>query len=336
MGGLVVTGNGRHLQGWDLEMHCKEHFVRTLARSMEWNGGSCSLQQKHSIVTRYHWTTSYSMLLSQNGLLSFGHSLTSLHDAPEVLLSVRLHSAIRGCRRIGDLHLSLRDNRILRDNPVPALRTGTYDIGRHSLGDGKLEVSVELPKSPRGRLPSRDPVRHATTRRAVPSVARIEPCFGRQELWLPPVARFRLRLYTLAALQIRYGFTGTYIAVLGGAYSALGKYKEKYARKAGELALQQIKLAQLMRDPVQESKCWLYYAEDCIGVGMLKTAVRIIRKQRTFAKKTHDETLIKMCESTRGKLEAARDRLRNGKMVGQGCDDIESVDNRSIGTICLV
>ncbi|RUP50536.1 hypothetical protein BC936DRAFT_138691 [Jimgerdemannia flammicorona] len=204
------------------------------------------------------------------------------------------------------------------------------------LGDGKLEVSVELPKSPRGRLPSRDPVRHATTRRAVPSVARIEPCFGRQELWLPPVARSRLRLYTLAALQTRYGFTGTYIAVLGGAYSALGKYKEKYARKAGELALQQIKLAQLMRDPVQESKCWLYYAEDCIGVGMLKTAVRIIRKQRTFAKKTHDETLIKMCESTRGKLEAARDRLRNGKMVGQGCDDIESVDNRSIGTICLV
>lgn len=63
------------------------------------------------------------------------------------------------------------------------------------------------------------------------------------------------------------------------------------AKKAGELALRQIRLAQLMRDPVQESKCWLYYAEDCIGVGMLRVAARIIRKQHAFAGRIHNETV---------------------------------------------
>lgn len=84
-------------------------------------------------------------------------------------------------------------------------------------------------------------------------------------------------------------FTGTYYAVLGGAYSSLSKADAKYAHKAGNLALQQIKLAQWLKNPVVETKCWLYYAEDLIQLHQFNRARKIIRKQLRFATQMQDK-----------------------------------------------
>jgi hypothetical protein len=56
------------------------------------------------------------------------------------------------------------------------------------------------------------------------------------------------------------------------------------ARKASSLAKRQIRLAQLVNDPVQECKCWLYYAEDLIHLGKLMKAKRILEVQVQYAK----------------------------------------------------
>ncbi|KAJ2961111.1 hypothetical protein NQZ79_g3620 [Umbelopsis isabellina] len=77
-------------------------------------------------------------------------------------------------------------------------------------------------------------------------------------------------------------FTGLYFAVLGGAYSSLAKANSQYARKAGILAKRQIRLAQLVNDPIQECKCWLYYAEDLIHMRKLRKAEKILENQRTY------------------------------------------------------
>lgn len=111
-------------------------------------------------------------------------------------------------------------------------------------------------------------------------------------------------------------FTGLYFAVLGGAYSSLAKANSRYvsscsctglffysailriivgiwqAKKAGSLAKRQIRLAQLVNDPVQECKCWLYYAEDLIHLGKLDRAKRILKAQLQYAK-DNQNTLVR-------------------------------------------
>lgn len=63
------------------------------------------------------------------------------------------------------------------------------------------------------------------------------------------------------------------------------------AYKAGILAVEQIKLAQRLKDPILECKCWLYFAEDLIQLGKLKTAKKIIKLQRKFVQSLQEDTV---------------------------------------------
>jgi hypothetical protein len=48
------------------------------------------------------------------------------------------------------------------------------------------------------------------------------------------------------------------------------------------LAKRQIRLAQLVNDPIQECKCWLYYAEDLIHLRKLRKAEKILEAQLDY------------------------------------------------------
>lgn len=48
------------------------------------------------------------------------------------------------------------------------------------------------------------------------------------------------------------------------------------------LAKRQIRLAQLVNDPIQECKCWLYYAEDLIHMRKLRKAEKILEDQLAY------------------------------------------------------
>ncbi|ORZ01555.1 hypothetical protein BCR43DRAFT_182693 [Syncephalastrum racemosum] len=111
------------------------------------------------------------------------------------------------------------------------------------------------------------------------------------------------RMWAVASRADMLAFTGVYYSVLGGAYSSLGKEKSFYAAKAGYLALRQIKLAQCLRDPILECKCWLYYAEDLIQLRRFKKADKIIARQNAFATHLQDTILLTMVQSVRDKRE---------------------------------
>jgi hypothetical protein len=57
------------------------------------------------------------------------------------------------------------------------------------------------------------------------------------------------------------------------------------------LAIEQIKLAQRLKDPILECKCWLYYAEDLIQLSRFKTAKYIITRQAKFVESMNESTV---------------------------------------------
>ncbi|KAG2223269.1 hypothetical protein INT45_006995, partial [Circinella minor] len=113
------------------------------------------------------------------------------------------------------------------------------------------------------------------------------------------------RMWALASRANLISFTSVYYSVLGGAYSSLSKANAHYAYKAGSLAIHQIKFAQWLKDPILESKCWLYYAEDLIQLHRFKRVDKIIAHQLAFAQQLNDPILLKMCES----VQTRRDRM---------------------------
>ncbi|KAL0078788.1 hypothetical protein F4703DRAFT_1796871 [Phycomyces blakesleeanus] len=112
-------------------------------------------------------------------------------------------------------------------------------------------------------------------------------------------------MWTVASRADLVAFTGVYFSVLGGAYSSLGKTNSFFAHKAKTLALQQIRLAQWLKDPILECKCWLYYAEDLLQLGKFKRATEIIRRQTAYAEILNDGILLNMCQSVYAKKEMA-------------------------------
>ncbi|KAI9488499.1 hypothetical protein BDB00DRAFT_847918 [Zychaea mexicana] len=119
-----------------------------------------------------------------------------------------------------------------------------------------------------------------------------------------PSLSWSRRMWALASRANMISFTGVCYSVLGGAYSSLSKANANYAYKAGSLAIQQIKFAQWLKDPVLESKCWLYYAEDLIQLHRFKRVDKILAKQVAFAQNLGDPILLKMCDS----VQTRRDR----------------------------
>ncbi|KAI9027580.1 hypothetical protein CLU79DRAFT_584652 [Phycomyces nitens] len=112
-------------------------------------------------------------------------------------------------------------------------------------------------------------------------------------------------MWTIASRADIVAFTGVYFSVLGGAYSSLGKTNKFFAHKAKALALRQIKLAQWLKDPILECKCWLYYAEDLLQLGKFKRATAIIKRQTAYADLLNDGILLNMCQSVYAKREMA-------------------------------
>ncbi|CDS05594.1 hypothetical protein LRAMOSA08122 [Lichtheimia ramosa] len=113
------------------------------------------------------------------------------------------------------------------------------------------------------------------------------------------------RMWAVASRASFLAFTSVFYSVLGGAYSSLSKANSRYAYKAGSLAFQQIKLAQWLKDPILECKCWLYFAEDLIQLGRFRRADKIIARQWQFAHALNDRILLTMCESVQAKRIAA-------------------------------
>ncbi|CAO3657492.1 unnamed protein product [Mucor hiemalis] len=113
------------------------------------------------------------------------------------------------------------------------------------------------------------------------------------------------RMWSVFSKAHLIAITSVYYSVLGGAYCSLGKSNSKYAYKAGILAVEQIKLAQRLKDPILECKCWLYFAEDLIQLGKLKTAKKIIKLQRKFVQSLQEDTLVSMLDAVVGKMNSA-------------------------------
>ncbi|KAG2209312.1 hypothetical protein INT46_003981 [Mucor plumbeus] len=113
------------------------------------------------------------------------------------------------------------------------------------------------------------------------------------------------RMWSLASRAHMISVTGVYYSVLGGAYCSLGKNNSKYAYKAGTLAIEQIKLAKKLKDPILECKCWLYFAEDVIQLGNVNKAEKIITRQKSFIERNGDAMLKSMLNAVCCKLEIA-------------------------------
>jgi hypothetical protein len=101
------------------------------------------------------------------------------------------------------------------------------------------------------------------------------------------------RVWTSWARDGVMQFTGLYFAVLGGAYSSLAKANSHYVSVVPVrldhiriemivLTMHRLEKQQLVNDPIQECKCWLYYAEDLIHLRKLRKAEKILEAQLDY------------------------------------------------------
>lgn len=58
------------------------------------------------------------------------------------------------------------------------------------------------------------------------------------------------------------------------------------------MAIEQIKLAKKLKDPILECKCWLYFAEDLIQLGGVDKAEEIITRQKPFVERNGDAMVM--------------------------------------------
>lgn len=68
-----------------------------------------------------------------------------------------------------------------------------------------------------------------------------------------------------------------WLSTLGGAFSNLGEHHQGFAVKAGENALNQLRVAQRTGDKLIIAKCWLFVAMSQMQQGQYKIAKRIVR-----------------------------------------------------------
>ncbi|KAI9473631.1 MAG: hypothetical protein EXX96DRAFT_312411 [Benjaminiella poitrasii] len=123
------------------------------------------------------------------------------------------------------------------------------------------------------------------------------------------------RMWAIASRAHLLAVTGVYFSVLGGAFCSLGKSNTKYAYKAGVLAIEQIKLARKLKDPILECKCWLYFAEDLMQLKDFDKAEKIIIRQREFISTIGDSILENMLESVISKMNVAMKKLRKSRKL---------------------
>ncbi|XP_040566592.1 uncharacterized protein F58A4.6 isoform X2 [Lepeophtheirus salmonis] len=90
-----------------------------------------------------------------------------------------------------------------------------------------------------------------------------------------------------------------WLSSLGGAFSNLGEHSSNWAVRAGENALQQMKLVSLLEDPSLVSKCQLYLALSLIQRNELCKARQILLSVYNFWKKSKSPD-VKILTMTRG------------------------------------
>ncbi|KAL4098190.1 hypothetical protein QTP88_022838 [Uroleucon formosanum] len=88
-----------------------------------------------------------------------------------------------------------------------------------------------------------------------------------------------------------------WLSTLGGAFSSLGDQTEHCAIVAGNISLQQLRIAMRIGDPLTAARCKLYAAISLMQRGFHKQAKLIVQSQYIFIKSqlVVDERLIKMC-----------------------------------------
>lgn len=104
----------------------------------------------------------------------------------------------------------------------------------------------------------------------------------------------------LIAQQVELENAMAWLSTLGGAFSALGDYDEKFAEAASKVSLKQLKLAMHIGDPATLCRCHIYIAMSLLQRGYFRSCRRIIREQYRFAISTEGQRepkLVKMCQS---------------------------------------
>lgn len=88
-----------------------------------------------------------------------------------------------------------------------------------------------------------------------------------------------------------------WLSTLGGAYSNLGDHSLDYAKKAGENAFKQMRVALRSSDPLVVYKCWLFVAMSLMQQKELKKSKAIIQKVHEEVKNNHeDKPVLCMCK----------------------------------------
>ncbi|KAH3884606.1 hypothetical protein DPMN_008589 [Dreissena polymorpha] len=98
--------------------------------------------------------------------------------------------------------------------------------------------------------------------------------------------------------------TMAWLSTLGGGYSSLGDYFRHFSVRAGEISIQQFRIALEMGDPVMVSKCRLFYAQSLMQLGPLRMSKLMIRQEFHTARYVlKDQKLVDMCKGMWSKLQ---------------------------------
>uniref|UniRef100_A0A914LCB4 Uncharacterized protein n=1 Tax=Meloidogyne incognita TaxID=6306 RepID=A0A914LCB4_MELIC len=67
------------------------------------------------------------------------------------------------------------------------------------------------------------------------------------------------------------------LSTLGGAVSAMGFFSEKFVKAALRVSLRQLKIAQILGDPISIARCYLYISLGLAQDGHFKKAITTVR-----------------------------------------------------------
>jgi len=93
-----------------------------------------------------------------------------------------------------------------------------------------------------------------------------------------------------------------WLSTLGGAYSNLGDHSLTFAKRAGDNAFRQMKIALRSSDPYVLNKCWLFVAMSLMQQGQLQKSKYIIYQIHNSVKE-HDPVLSRMCKGIWARLQ---------------------------------
>jgi len=86
------------------------------------------------------------------------------------------------------------------------------------------------------------------------------------------------------------------LSTLGGAHSSLGEISKYHSLRAGEISMQQFKIALHVGDPVVIARCKIFMAHSLMQRGFLNRAAKIIKREYESAKQvSYENSLVITC-----------------------------------------